>query len=215
MNTKGIVVLSGKMMSGKSTQAEMLEAIEDGGFTRAGLASALKEDIYRQLGEGFSFTDPNVKEACRQWMQGYGQAMRRLMGENYWCRRLLSGWWTQYDTVLVIDDVRFENEMRYLKLFAWVLGIPFCSFRFIFPDSYIGRSEVQSERYLARTGYEIDDNTRLDPSETSLDNYHDWDVFLNATTPPDYLHGLIQWSLHRRGFPGIEELAKEEEECQT
>lgn len=117
-----IVALSGKMHSGKSYVAERL--VEEYGFHRVSFAQALKDDI-----RDMYFYPKDIKEKppwMRQLMQAYGQA-RRATNPDHWIHRVeerLDYFVAQRDLfrtepLIVIDDMRFGNEMDALEDYGY------------------------------------------------------------------------------------------------
>lgn len=156
-----IIGISGKRESGKSSLGKALEKF---GFKRVSLATPLKEmckqlynlhdeEVYGCLKEsptqyrrtGGSFYTPRdilIREGC----------LKRSIDPNFWCR-LLDQQLFGLDKV-VIDDIRFKNEIEYFRK--------------------LGAKFVRLERSQEAIGKAALD----DLSETELDSYIDWDFIL-------------------------------------
>jgi len=127
-----IVGISGKMHSGKTWVSDILR--NKGGYTRVSYAGPLKEDV---LNMGF---DPAHVLAKPDWMRNlliaYGQA-RRAVNPDHWVERVggklrallaeerkanadLFG--PGREQLVVIDDLRFENEADALRMFEAEFG---------------------------------------------------------------------------------------------
>jgi hypothetical protein len=165
--TMKIVVISGKMHSGKSFVAGILE--REHGYRRLSFAQPLKDDL-RHMG----FTEAEIDskgEWMRKLMQAYGQA-RRAQHPDYWSNRLVErletelhyerqGLFNVHDEVrLVIDDMRFENEANALDTF--------------------NMQHTDVELFMIRLEREGYDRSMIpnaqDESETGLDHYDRFDM---------------------------------------
>jgi phosphomevalonate kinase len=160
--------ISGKRESGKSTLAKYLQ--EDHGFKRLSLANPLKE-MCKQL---YGLKDDQVygtfKESPTQYRRTDGSfytprdiliregCLKRSIDPDFWCKKLGDSMrLSSFDTSsYVIDDIRFLNEIQYLKE--------------IFPPIKIVRLE-RSQEAIGKAALD-------DLSETELDSYKDWDFIL-------------------------------------
>lgn len=130
-----IVGVSGYAKSGKSTVAEFL--IAEHGFKRFKFADILK-DMLRAVGLTDAHIEGDLKEVptdalCgktpRQAMQSLGTEWgRKCMGDdlwvNLWEQRVMEYLAGSADALVVVDDVRFPNELqRVLRLGGVVLRI--------------------------------------------------------------------------------------------
>ena len=137
--SKQIVIgITGKKGSGKDTIAEFIREylVMEYGFLTISLhyATLLKESLCELLDvsmeelerykRGMLKTGPAIHNgfhfSVRQMMQRYGtEAHRNIFGENFWVdqlNRLISaGTFQEYD-VIVIPDVRFDNEASNEKI---------------------------------------------------------------------------------------------------
>ena len=119
-----VILLTGKMGSGKSTVADRL--VEEHEFWRVKLAKPLK-DMIRTLGVPEEYIEGDLKNTPCQQLNGHTAryAMqtlgtewgRNLLGNDFWTniavdriRRAIS-----YGEDIVVDDMRFHNELEALK----------------------------------------------------------------------------------------------------
>ena len=115
---KAIVVgLAGKAGSGKDTVFTLLQAmVPDKEFVRLGFGDALKKEVADRHQLPVQTIEDN-KEEFRALLQHWGTEYRRKQKETYWIDRVK----TQVDflrdnvDVVVITDVRFSNEVDYIK----------------------------------------------------------------------------------------------------
>tara|TARA_R110002020_G_scaffold157312_3_gene340018 strand:+ start:9084 stop:9707 length:624 start_codon:yes stop_codon:yes gene_type:complete len=111
------IAICGKMASGKTTMAEWLEINHD--YVKFSLAGAVKD-----FGN-FLFDIPNGQKD-RIAYQKVGDGARRYLCEDVWIntlfRKVEEHCGTPYATHnIVVDDVRYENEVHKLKRDGWVL----------------------------------------------------------------------------------------------
>lgn len=160
-----ILGISGKRESGKSALAKALVPY---GFTRVSLANPIKEMCKRLYG----LTDEQVygkeKETPTVYKRTDGSyftprdiliregSLKRSIDKDYWCKELENyvAQWKTDSTKIVMDDIRFLNEIDYFKK--------------------LGAKFVRIERNQKATGRAALD----DLSETELDSYKDWDALL-------------------------------------
>jgi hypothetical protein len=147
-----VVALSGKMGHGKTTVAQYL--VNNYGFERMGFSDKLKEHIRDMI-----FAEKDIQEKpdwMRKLMQAYGAA-RRATDPDYWSERLIEELcWHRWgpDEYIVIDDLRFENEIEALEKWAEETG----------NDLEIIRIAKEEKDYHKV----FEDN---DPTEVALDYY--------------------------------------------
>lgn len=160
--TRHILAISGKMRSGKDTfAAEFLSAASERGvlFQRVGFADALKAEVAEMHGVPLEQTLEDRDTWRPEWIR-HGQA-RRAEDVLYWVKKALAT-----PGNLVIPDMRFPNEMIYLREHGG---------RFLRVESLIS--------YREQRGTIIDDpvtENQLDNLEVGPDGW-DWFLFNNAT----------------------------------
>lgn len=101
-----VVLISGKLMSGKSTTASDLLA-----WDRYSLAGPLKDDICKLCSVSREYMEKN-KAMFRVILQQYGtDLMRTIHGDMYWVNRLKRDIINNNARAVVIDDCRFWSEL--------------------------------------------------------------------------------------------------------
>lgn len=183
-----LIGLSGKIGVGKSALArELCSRVENG--VRLSFATALKQEAVQKYGY-----DPLLNETSagknevvfhpelpggfaqvREILIGLGQS-RRSGDPEYWCKRLASA----LDALelagirmVVVDDIRFANEVATLRL----------------RDAFLVRVE-------AYEGW-FSDKFSTDSSETALDNFVGWDMVVRQAFGPDGIRNAANEILYR------------------
>jgi phosphomevalonate kinase len=168
-----IIGISGKRGSGKSLLAMNLEGH---GFERISLANWLKEFCRKEFKLEFAQVYGNQKEAPTQYTRTNGAPLTgrdimirtgvffRSIDPLWFCKRLES--YLENDRCYVVDDIRFKNEIDFLK-------------------RHYGARFIRIERSQELNVYKA---AMDDLSETELDSYKEWDWHLPAErniTPND------------------------------
>lgn len=210
------IAISGKMGSGKSTAAQILQELY--GFEIVSLATPLrrlveiaKADKTEELAHAYMlrlFEHPDNATAAfqrymalcydcaeelagpgkpRNFLQRLGTEVGRAIEPDVWVRELLKK--TSFATVnIVCDDMRFLNEATLLRASGWELW-------------RMEISEEIREVRLARLNGGVlpeDHNERqLHLSETELDGFENWDVVLAGCDEYEWLKGYIQEAVFR------------------
>jgi hypothetical protein len=164
-----IVAIGGKMGHGKTWLADRLAtqrhyhifSIAGGIKTDITLLGLPPKEVYR------SDKPPHIREL----LQAYGKAMR-MYDPDCWVARMWRAYMGQkrgfedYDgdhvMLAAIDDLRFPNEVDYLRAKQETHKFELCLVRMVMPDD-------DAVRYGAN-----------DLSETSLDAFDEWDIIIEA-----------------------------------
>lgn len=166
-----IVAISGKITSGKSTLANAICAA-DPRFVRLSLADEMKNDIANLCEVDRAYIEAN-KDLFRPIMQYYGtDIMRHVHGQDYWVDRLVDKIYDECLKFVVVDDVRFPNEL---------LGLQNAAHRFLSVRIHIDDAE-QERRCIEKFGEKLSFAKLNHPSETALDGWTTrFHINLNAT----------------------------------
>lgn len=120
-----IIGLSGKMGTGKTTLANMLcEAIP--GAVRMSFADAVREEVAKHFGfpidyvcsQGFKQHHHQVGGIVmsgRELLQWWGTGVRRKADPHYWTDEMVNRIAVSMESVIIIDDVRFEDELAVVR----------------------------------------------------------------------------------------------------
>lgn len=155
--------ISGKMGVGKTTLANYIE--EGMGFERRALADALKTQVVDALVDNGIDCKRNellgkYKSQIRGILQQWGVAFRYFNGEDYWVDCLFA----DNKAHLVVDDVRFPNELAALRQRGYLMVRLEADFN------------TRTERLLGLNFQQLDHE-----SETALDNSLGlFDIVLNS-----------------------------------
>jgi hypothetical protein len=168
-----IISIAGKACAGKSTLALALYRAlpRDNNLFIRSIARPIKTGLWNMT--GIPETEQN-KEEYREGYQWYGNFMRAHEGEDHWVRRLLRNASLRDGESLIVDDVRLPAELSALQEGAAALSIPFFSIRIEITP------EEQQARHIARCGSPMSEQRRLDITETALDGYRGFDLWLQA-----------------------------------
>lgn len=116
-----IIGITGKARSGKDTLAA---ALTSGGYERRGFADTLKTLTASLAGEhpDLYFSDVTKEEHCpslgmtrREALQNVGKGMRDALGPDIWANILVRVWQQDGEPMLVVPDVRYDNEAEILR----------------------------------------------------------------------------------------------------
>jgi hypothetical protein len=163
-----IIAFSGKSGVGKSTIAKYMQ--EEFHARKHTYAEVLREEA---MAAGFSrdiLWHKPTNPAVRRLLIGWGET-RRMEYEDYladilWAK--LEKSLRLQDKIVVIDDLRYPNEVAQLRAFETVFGVRVT---------------------LVRVECDFNPAIVLHESESALDGYKDWDArFLNENDGWDKLH---------------------------
>lgn len=117
-----IIGLSGKMRSGKSTLAGLLQT-----HLRDVYRVSFGDEVRREVARGMGFPDEDWKfpflthdkNDMRPVLQAWGHNMRKIRGEGVWVHKLMTRIVSenQYNPkkIWVIDDIRYLNELEAIQ----------------------------------------------------------------------------------------------------
>jgi len=117
-----IIGLAGRMKSGKTMVADWL--VEEHGFTKVSFGEGVRQEVARGWGVGvdtWKEMEKDNKNELRPILQAWGMARRKVSGDNYWVLRALEGLSLDVENI-VVDDVRFLNEVEAIKEFGGQTG---------------------------------------------------------------------------------------------
>jgi len=111
-----IIAISGKKRSGKNTVANLIskEFYDICSVEQFALADPLKQEICKV----FNVTIPEIetnKGMFRELLQAWGLFRRRFNGDKYWLELLLRKLTRSNARIMIVTDVRFQNEFNILK----------------------------------------------------------------------------------------------------
>ena len=145
------IAISGKIGSGKSTLAEHL--CEAHGFDIFAFAYNLKLDVINMGVPAWVMTKKPTPPWLRKLLQLYGADKRSGVNPAYWIARL-------FDDIEAIDpDNHVIEDMRYWNEARWA------------------RSNGYKMVKIVKLGDKAGDTH---PSETDLDEWHDWDLVIEV-----------------------------------
>jgi|GEM_PF-2254359 len=182
-----IIGISGKIGTGKSTVSFLLR---QGGAVQAwrDFGDEVKQEVsqlfqfdldlcYSEEGKDTTIIHPDLPGGAmpiRRILQWWGTDVRRAQDPMYWVKRLNEWLVANSPDSLVIGDVRFQSEAKFIRSFGGSL------FR-IHP--YWGwKSKPEIARHV---------------SETDLDAWADWDQELSPQYGLPYLEEVAQDIIHR------------------
>lgn len=111
-----LISISGKKRSGKDTIAQMIgNYLEVVPYHRMAFADALKKEVSDACKVTPAFIEAN-KESFRTILQWWGTDFRRkFSGEDYWINILLNKLLVSTAELIIVPDVRFQNEYEVLR----------------------------------------------------------------------------------------------------
>jgi hypothetical protein len=165
-----VIGISGKIGTGKTATAT--ELVKLTGFARASFSDALKQEVSRIYGvplefcyvkkhlpypiedaytiDGVEYWPPQT--TVRELLQWHGTEVRRKQNPDFWLIQMQKRLVELEDNGAIIDDVRFEDEAKFVKDNGGIL---------VRIDPYVGWEPGPAARHS---------------SETALDKYEEWDI---------------------------------------
>jgi len=202
-----IISITGKIGSGKDTIAEIIQQSTQLDWEVKKFAGKLKTiaellcGVPKQNFESQEFKKTQMSEewgmTYREFLQKLGtEALRSNLHENVWINALFSDYkaktvavgTSEFDITekdefpnWIITDTRFPNEMDAVKSKNGLV--------------------IKVERSLKlRKGYDTPNETDLHPSETSLDNYTEWDYVIENNGTLEELRAKVMLILEKENL---------------
>lgn len=202
-----IISITGKIGSGKDTIAEIIQQSTQLDWEVKKFAGKLKTiaellcGVPKQNFESQEFKKTQMTEewgmTYREFLQKLGtEALRSNLHENVWINALFSDYkaktvavgTSEFDITekdelpnWIITDTRFPNEMDAVKSKNGLV--------------------IKVERSLKlRKGYDTPNETDLHPSETSLDNYTEWDYVIENNGTLEELRAKVMLILEKENL---------------
>ena len=202
-----IISITGKIGSGKDTIAEIIQQSTQLDWEVKKFAGKLKTiaellcGVPKQNFESQEFKKTQMTEewgmTYREFLQKLGtEALRSNLHENVWINALFSDYkaktvavgTSEFDITekdelpnWIITDTRFPNEMDAVKSKNGLV--------------------IKVERTLKlRKGYDTPNETDLHPSETSLDNYTEWDYVIENNGTLEELRAKVMLILEKENL---------------
>lgn len=168
-SNRGAVLIFGKAGVGKSTLAKYLF----GNFCDYTISSAiipLAAKVKDIACSSFGW-DGKKDERGRRLLQVIGTEAGRNYDEDLWVDIVIDRFLKTPFDVVIVDDVRFPNEIaRMRETFSYVLVI----------------------KVVGPQRSELDEEAQQHASETSLDDYEDYDMVIYNTGNVDNLYAIAQ-----------------------
>ncbi len=180
-----LIGLSGKLQSGKDTVAGIIQDLMPGYWITKRFAGKLKqmtslatgipvEDLENIAVKNSSLGPEWNDMTVRTFLQKLGtEAARDVIHPNFWLNALMADWVPdlqymnspRYPNNWIVTDVRFENEARLIQ---------------------------EKGGIVIRINRKGKENTGNHPSETSLDNYTDWNHVIQNDGDLVDLYGKVE-----------------------
>lgn len=209
---KNVILVSGKLQSGKNTFVDMLMEQLKNTNLKVGFdyfAKSVKDqskDIFKNLIEYLNqisetYKIPELKTVDENWyesknvitrilLQTYGtDIFRDMVDKNHWSkilrRRIVAD---RDEDILFVTDVRFKSEIETILKKETIRH----DYRTLTPSYNVIKIRINRNNY-ERT----DDPIFTHPSETELDDYSDWDLVINNDSD---LSSLLEQAKHTTSF---------------
>jgi len=188
-----IIGLSGKMKAGKSTLAQRL--VEEYGFVKLSFGDFVRQEVAKGMGmtlSQYKIYEIDNKQELRPIMQAWGHGRRQMDGDNYWVEKVFetiegmerdTNDEVKYTVRIVIDDVRYPNELNAIKK----------------RGGQVGWLEVSESNQLERGA---DEGRIGHDSETALDEYKwvpSWIVDTDMSSSEE-VFTFIEWWMFVNGY---------------
>ena len=168
-----LIGISGKKKTGKTTIAEYIQSLYPDRVVIISFADSLKDEVCEAGGITRKFLEDN-KDDFRLILQGWGTDFRRKHhGTDYWIRKYLSKMLRLTNNAIVISpDMRFVNEAEAVQ------GI----------NGILWRVQNSVDSF----------DTHI--SETSLDNWKEWDAIIDNNDSLETLKQTITTLLKKQNI---------------
>ena len=160
-----IISLSYKKRVGKDTFFDFAkEYIKNHKVVRIAFADALKDEIFDMFLHDCGVTrealdDVQYKDLLRPLMQAWGTVRRELCGSDYWVKKAFDKA-TDEDTVYIITDCRFLNELNYVKNYCGKSHTVHIKKDTGFDDGHV--SEVELDNHHDKFDFTIENNGTME-----------------------------------------------------
>lgn len=130
--------------------------------TALDVVSALAPDVIN----GSVSSSRDRTDSTRFALQTWGTEVRRAADPDYWVRKAMAEW--EHPGTHYYTDARFPNELDAVHDSGGIV------------IRLLVSPEEQERRILSRDGIHVTPAMRAHPSETALDDYHDFDVIIDT-----------------------------------
>ena len=163
------LALCGKMASGKTTMAKKI--VEKLNFERFSLATGVKDF-------GNYLFDIPEGHKDRVAYQKVGEGGRNFLYPEIWIDVLLNNVGNSESNIIVVDDVRYANEIKRFKNEGWKLV------KINIDDN----QQIERLQKTYPTDWKTHANSRNHPSELEIDNIPEdnFDLIIEASNPEKY-----------------------------
>ena len=174
-----IIALSGKLSSGKTLSASLLYNMFKESSYNPKLKSIAKPvyDIVSTLtSQSISYIQDNKSSKSeygityRELLQLVGLQYREELSEEIWLDILFSGKYNSDSDIVIIDDLRFKNEVDYIKRKG--------EYFLVRLERYSNPINTNLVEQIVKE-YEQKKNIEQHSSETQLDNFNGWNTVIS------------------------------------
>ena len=177
------ILICGKMRAGKTAMAQHLA--EHYGFTKYAIADNIKRLHYVVEGS-------NTKD--REWLQNLGASLRVVFGPDFWVDRLIETIDHENKLFVVVDDIRYENELESLYYYFMGRGMDVTTLLVtvsqelqVIRGAELGRMHHESERMATSLQNQYGESVSFDFQVQNADL-----LSRSATIPMKVLDGCLR-----------------------
>ena len=184
-----IVALSGKLSSGKTLSASLLyNMFKETSYNPKlkSIATPVYQVVSTLTNKSISFIQDNKTQMSdysmtyRELLQKIGIHYREELAEDIWLDLLFSDNYNPKNDIIIIDDLRFNNEVDYIKKKGECFLVRL--------ERYSNPIESNLVEHIVKE-YRTKKNVAQHSSETQLDNYNGWNTVI---TNKDDIETLIK-----------------------